>query len=124
MLLSFSLAEADIGSFPIDKKGDQFIIIATDGLWDVFTSEEVRWWYDKLFSIPVTAYCCCCLVVAAVNYTLISSPNETPTPHAHDGDYTNPVLYVVSIFFLGSAVCSYSHGRGTRGTRAGRECKT
>ncbi len=32
--------EADVDSFPIDHEGDQFIIIATDGLWDVFSSEE------------------------------------------------------------------------------------
>ncbi len=36
------LGEADVGSFPIDREGDQFIIIATDGLWDVFSSEEVH----------------------------------------------------------------------------------
>ncbi len=32
--------EADVDSFPIDHEGDQFIIVATDGLWDVFSSEE------------------------------------------------------------------------------------
>ncbi|KAG5186545.1 phosphatase 2C-like domain-containing protein [Tribonema minus] len=37
----FVSGECEIRSMPMDHEGDQFIIIATDGLWDVMTSDEV-----------------------------------------------------------------------------------
>lgn len=43
----FVSAEADVKTFPADEEGDEFIILASDGLWDVMSSEEaveVRAW--------------------------------------------------------------------------------
>jgi serine/threonine protein phosphatase PrpC len=36
----FVSGSADIRAFPMDPEGDQFIILATDGLWDVMSSDE------------------------------------------------------------------------------------
>ena len=33
-------ATPDVREFKLDRDNDQFMIVATDGLWDVMTSEE------------------------------------------------------------------------------------
>lgn len=34
-------AEPEIRQFPVEKDADEFVVLASDGLWDVMTSQEV-----------------------------------------------------------------------------------
>lgn len=51
---SIVLGEADLASLAMEE-GDQFIILASDGLWDVMTSEEAVAFVHNVMSAHVGA---------------------------------------------------------------------
>lgn len=52
--LHYTTAEVDIKKFTLEDK-DQFIILASDGLWDVMTSEEAVQFVHNVMSAQIGA---------------------------------------------------------------------
>jgi len=47
-------AEPEIRQFPLEKDADEFVVLASDGLWDVMTSQEVvDFVHDQNISSPI-----------------------------------------------------------------------
>ena len=49
---NFLVAEADIVEIDIEKEKPKFLIIATDGLWDVFSNEEATQFIQESLNEP------------------------------------------------------------------------
>lgn len=54
LLMWFGAGEADISSIPMEE-GDQFIVLASDGLWDVMSSDEAVSFVHNVMSAHVGA---------------------------------------------------------------------